>query len=151
MCQLNSFQLLIYRYSIYSFYVFITVYTVLVGYFPLEQSFPRFFTSVFTQMTTQINAPFIFASGRSSPRFPSRRGRPRNNNSNNRIFRLGFHSNEETRKRKMTFYWIGGVPIVYCALTIIGYASLLCVSWSNCHLGRGFICHGNILPCDTTG
>jgi len=48
--------------------------------------------------------------------------------------RLGFYSNEETRKRKMTFYWIGGVPIVYCALTIIGYASLLCVSWSNCHL-----------------
>jgi hypothetical protein len=69
---------------------------------------------------------------------------PRHRHSNNRIFRLGFYSNEETRKRKMTFYWLGGVPIVYCALTIIGYASLLCVSWSNCHLGRGFTCHGNI-------
>ena len=111
--------------------------------FRLNRLFQDFFLRpIFPQMTAQINttAPFIGCP---------RQGHPRRNNSNNRIFRLGFYSNEETRKRKMTFYWIGGVPIVYCALTIIGYASLLCVSWSNCHLGRGFTCHGNISVVNT--
>lgn len=37
-------------------------------------------------------------------------------------------------KNRMGCYWIGLAPIAYCAITVIGYATLLCVSWANCHL-----------------
>lgn len=32
------------------------------------------------------------------------------------------------------WYWTDLLPITYCALTIVGYSSLLLVSWVNCHL-----------------
>jgi len=38
----------------------------------------------------------------------------------------------------MGCYWIGLAPIAYCAVTVVGYATLLCVSWANCHLERSW-------------
>ena len=34
------------------------------------------------------------------------------------------------------WYWTDLVPIIYVVLTVIGYSSLLLVSWVNCHLKR---------------
>lgn len=42
------------------------------------------------------------------------------------------------QSRTMAWHWIGSVPIIYIFITCAGYASLLYISYANCHLESGY-------------
>ena len=42
------------------------------------------------------------------------------------------------QSRTMAWHWIGSIPFIYIFITCAGYASLLYISYANCHLDSGY-------------